>query len=440
MFPVLKFGGTSVGSAERIKNLAKLTIDGSAKLIVLSAMSGTTNALVEICNVLYKKEINHAAQLIEKLKQKYILEVETLYKTATSKIKGIELVNNHLNYISSFTLDMFTANEEKAILAQGELLSTAMFHFYLEEINVNSVLLSALNFMRIDHNEEPDMTYVEKYLKLELEKHPHQHVFITQGYICRNAFGEIDNLKRGGSDYTASIIGAALRSPEIQIWTDIDGMHNNDPRFVSKTHPIEELSFDEAAELAYFGAKILHPTCILPAQKRNVPVRLKNTMQPEAKGTIIANIQTQEGVKAVAAKDGIIAINIKSDRMLLAHGFLRAVFEIFERFKTPIDMIVTSEVAVSLTIDNPKFLKEITNELKEIAIVEVDTDQTIICVVGQLPKDKAGYAHKVLAALYTIPLRMVSYGGSSNNISVLINGVYKKEALMALNKHLFNYN
>lgn len=440
MFPVLKFGGTSVGSAERIKNLAKLTIDGSAKLIVLSAMSGTTNALVEICNALYKKEISTATQLIEQLKHKYLLEVESLYKAPASKKKGLELVSNHFNYITSFTLDMFTANEEKAILAQGELLSTALFHFYLEEINVDSVLLSALNFMRIDQNEEPDMVYVEKYLKLELAKHANQKVFITQGYICRNAFGEIDNLKRGGSDYTASIIGAALRSPEIQIWTDIDGMHNNDPRIVNKTHPIEELSFDEAAELAYFGAKILHPTCILPAQKRNVPVRLKNTMQPEAKGTIIANIQTTEGVKAVAAKDGIIAINIKSDRMLLAHGFLRAVFEIFERFKTPIDMIVTSEVAVSLTIDNPKFLKEITTELKEIALVEVDTDQTIICVVGQLPKDKAGYAHKVLEALNTIPLRMVSYGGSANNISVLINGVYKKEALMALNKHLFNYN
>jgi aspartate kinase len=440
MFPVLKFGGTSVGSAERIKNLAKLTIDGSAKLIVLSAMSGTTNTLVEICNALYKKEVSNAAQLIEQLKQKYLLEVENLYTTPTGKKNGLELVINHFNYITSFTLDMFTANEEKAILAQGELLSTAMFHFYLEEINVSSALLSALNFMRIDQNEEPDLVYVEKYLRLELAKYPHQNVFITQGYICRNAFGEIDNLKRGGSDYTASIIGAALRSPEIQIWTDIDGMHNNDPRIVNKTHPIEELSFDEAAELAYFGAKILHPTCILPAQKRNVPVRLKNTMQPDAKGTIIANIQTTEGVKAVAAKDGIIAINIKSDRMLLAHGFLRAVFEIFERFKTPIDMIVTSEVAVSLTIDNPKFLKEITNELKEIALVEVDTDQTIICVVGQLPKDKAGYAHQVLAALNTIPLRMVSYGGSANNISVLINGVYKKEALMALNKHLFNYN
>jgi len=301
-------------------------------------------------------------------------------------------------------------------------------------------LLPALNFMRIDENEEPDLKYIETNLNAELKKYPGEILFITQGYICRNAFGEIDNLKRGGSDYTASIIGAALYSEEVQIWTDIDGMHNNDPRFVNKTHPIHELSFDEAAELAYFGAKILHPTCILPAQKRNIPVRLKNTMQPEAEGTLIANIQTKEGIKAVAAKDGIVAINIKSDRMLLAHGFLRAVFEIFERYKTPIDMITTSEVAVSLTIDNTKNLKEIKKELEEIANVEIDENQTIICVVGSVPKDAAGYGYKVLAALKDIPVRMVSYGGSANNISVLIDSKLKKEALQSLNKGLFNYN
>jgi aspartate kinase len=294
--------------------------------------------------------------------------------------------------------------------------------------------------MRIDEDDEPNLPYIEKYITEELNKHKTSKLFITQGYICRNAFGEIDNLKRGGSDYTASIIGAAIRSPEVQIWTDIDGMHNNDPRIVNKTHPIDELSFDEAAELAYFGAKILHPTCILPAQKRGIPVRLKNTLQPEAKGTLIADINTKEGIKAVAAKDGITAINIKSDRMLLAHGFLRAVFEIFERYKTPIDMITTSEVAVSLTIDNSKNLKEILKDLKEISQVEIDENQTIICIVGQLPKDKPGYANKVLEALKDIPLRMVSYGGSANNISVLINGNLKKDALQALNKGLFNYN
>lgn len=440
MFPVLKFGGTSVGSAQRIKDLVNLTVDGQPKIIVLSAMSGTTNALVEICEALYNKNTAKASDLIAALKQKYNKEVAELYARPETLEKAGQLISNHFNYITAFTLDMFTANEEKAILAQGELLSTAMYHYYLEELGVASVLLPALNFMRLDANEEPDLPYIEKYIGEELAKYEGHGVFITQGFICRNVFGEIDNLKRGGSDYTASIIGAAIRSPEIQIWTDIDGMHNNDPRMVSKTHPIQELSFDEAAELAYFGAKILHPTCILPAQKRNIPVRLKNTMQPKAQGTLIANIETQQGIKAVAAKDGITAINIKSDRMLLAYGFLRAVFEIFERYKTPIDMICTSEVAVSLTIDNSRHLADIIRELKDIAQVEVDENQTIISIVGRLPKDKAGYGHKVLEALKDIPLRMVSYGGSAHNISVLVSGNYKKEALQALNKGLFNYN
>ncbi len=440
MFLVLKFGGTSVGTAQRIKDLVKFTGGAEAKIVVLSAMSGTTNMLVEICESLYSKEIEKANEKISKLDEKYREVINELFSKKESLLKATELLNYHFNHIRSFTLDMFTANEEKAILAQGELLSTALFHFYLEEIDVTSTLLPALNFMRIDANDEPDLNYIEKYLGEEIAKHPGQKLFITQGYICRNVFGEIDNLKRGGSDYSASIIGAAIHSPEIQIWTDIDGMHNNDPRIVDKTHPIHELSFDEAAELAYFGAKILHPTCILPAKKRNIPVRLKNTLQPDAKGTLIANIDTNEGIKAVAAKDGITAINIKSDRMLLAHGFLRAVFEIFERYKTPIDMICTSEVAVSLTIDNQQNLAKIVAELKEIALVEIDENQTIICIVGQLPKDRAGYAFRVLESLKKIPLRMVSYGGSSNNISVLVNGNLKKTALEALNNGLFNSN
>lgn len=439
MFLIQKFGGTSVGSAQRIKDLVKLTVNSIPKIVVLSAMSGTTNKLVEICEALYSKENAKATQLINELKGKYNKEISELYSKETSLNQAKELIENHFNYLHSFTLDMFTANEEKAILAQGELLSTALFHFYLEEIGVDSVLLPALNFIRLDANEEPDMAYIETYLVEELKKFPNQNLFITQGYICRNSFGEIDNLKRGGSDYTASIVGAAIKSPEIQIWTDIDGMHNNDPRVVNKTHPISKLSFDEAAELAYFGAKILHPTCILPAKKRNIPVRLKNTMQPEAEGTLIDNVSTNEGVKAVAAKDGITAITIRSDRMLLAYGFLRAVFEIFERYKTPIDMITTSEVAVSLTIDNNKNLEAITKELKEIAQVEIDENQSIICIVGQLPKGKSGYGYKVLEALKDVPLRMVSYGGSANNISVLVDGSLKKEALQALNKGLFNY-
>ncbi len=437
---VLKFGGTSVGSAERMQALVKLVVNDEPKVVVLSAMSGTTNSLVEINETLYRKETSKANELITKLEEKYKTEISKLYKTEEYKKKAADLITHHFNYLRSFTLDMFTSNEEKAVLAQGELLSTALFHFYLSELNIRSVLLPALNFMRIDENEEPDLKYIEANINAELKKYPGENLFITQGYICRNAFGEIDNLKRGGSDYTASIIGSALYSKEIQIWTDIDGMHNNDPRFVNKTHPIDQLNFDEAAELAYFGAKILHPTCILPAQKRNIPVRLKNTMQPEAAGTLIAaNVSTNIGLKAVAAKDGIIAINIKSDRMLLAHGFLRAVFEIFERYKTSIDMITTSEIAVSLTIDNSKYLKEIKKELEEIANVYIEEDQTIICIVGSLPKDSTGYGYKVLAALKDIPLRMVSYGGSQNNISVLIDSKLKKDALMALNKGLFNY-
>jgi aspartate kinase len=312
-----------------------------------------------------------------------------------------------------------------------------MFHYYLEEINVDSILLPALNFMRIDENEEPDMKYIETHATAELAKYPGKNLFITQGYICRNKFGEIDNLKRGGSDYTATIIGAAIKAEEIQIWTDIDGMHNNDPRIVDKTHPIAELSFDEAAELAYFGAKILHPTCILPAQTRNIPVRLLNTMQPEAKGTVITSKLTGDNIKAVAAKDGITAIKIKSGRMLLAYGFLRSVFEIFERYKTPIDMITTSEVAVSLTIDNTKNLEPIINELKEFCSVEVDSDLTIVCIVGSFTAEKEGYALKIFEALKRIPIRMISYGGSENNVSVLVDTKLKKDALVALNKGLF---
>lgn len=436
---ILKFGGTSVGSAERMKALVNLVNTPEKKIVVLSAMSGTTNSLVDICNALYKKDNSLANNLINELEKKYIQEVDLLYNSADFKAKGNALIKNHFDYLRAFTLDMFTINEEKAILAQGELLSTAMFHFHLQEINISSVLLPALNFMRIDENDEPDLKYIEEHIQSELKKHPNDGLFITQGYICRNAFGEIDNLKRGGSDYTASIIGAAVYAKEVQIWTDIDGMHNNDPRVVSKTHPIQELSFDEAAELAYFGAKILHPTCILPAQKRNIPVLLKNTMKPEAQGTRISNINSSEGIKAVAAKDGICAINIKSGRMLLAHGFLRAVFEIFERYKTSIDMITTSEIAVSLTIDNIMHLKDIVKELEEFASVEVDMEQTIICVVGKLTKDKTGYASKILEAFKNIPLRMVSYGGSANNVSVLIHSKYKKEALNALNEGLFGY-
>ena len=435
---VYKFGGTSVGSAQRMKELVPLINDARPKIIVLSAMSGTTNALVEIGVALYARNLELARNLIANLEAKYLEVVAQLFTTADSLQRGTELVREHFEFLRSFTIDMFTANEEKAVLAQGELLSTALVQFHLEEIGIKSALLPALNFMRLDENEEPDLNYIENHLKQELAKWPDISLFITQGYICRNAFGEIDNLKRGGSDYTGTLLGAAIQSEEVQIWTDIDGMHNNDPRVVEKTFPISELSFDEAAELAYFGAKILHPTCVLPAQKRNVPVRLLNTMQPNAKGTLIGAIPYTDRITAVAAKDGIIAIKIRSARMLLAYGFLRAVFEVFERYRTPIDMITTSEVAVSLTIDKADHVQEIIEELQGFGQVEVDRDQAIVCIVGTFGKDKQGYASRVFDSLKNIPIRMISYGGSENNISILVDASRKKEALQALNHGLFN--
>jgi len=434
---VLKFGGTSVGSADRMKNVAKLISDGVPKIVVLSAMSGTTNGLVEIAKALFQKDNATAADLINEMNKKYDAVVLELYKTEKTINKGKELIKSHFDYLRSFTIDEFSVNDERAILAQGELISTALFHYFLEENGIDSALLPALDFMRIDENDEPDLKYIEEHIQKTLANYPGQKLFITQGYICRDPFGAISNLKRGGSDYTATLIGAALYSDEVQIWTDIDGMHNNDPRIVEKTKPVSELSFDEAAELAYFGAKILHPTCVNPARFRNIPVRLLNTMQPEAKGTVISAKSSGDNIKAVAAKDDIIAINIVSGRMLMAYGFLRSVFEVFERYKTPIDMITTSEVAVSLTIDNAKNLDAIVEEIGAFATVTVEHKQTIICIVGDFLADKPGYAVKVFDALKNVPIRMISYGGSKNNISLLINTGDKKNALVALNKGLF---
>lgn len=434
---VLKFGGTSVGSPQRMHALVELISSEEPVLVVLSAVSGTTNSLVEVAASLSKGNVSLAEEQINALASKYVKFVDELFRTEEYRSKGAELINAHFSHIRSFCRDLFTIHEEKAILAQGELISTALFHYYLEEKGINSVLLPALNFMRIDEEGEPDLNYIEEHIKKELSKTPKAKLFITQGYICRNPFGEIDNLKRGGSDYTASLIGAAIYAEEIQIWTDIDGMHNNDPRFVEGTYPIAELSFDEAAELAYFGAKILHPSSVLPAKLRNIPVRLLNTMQPSKPGTLITSATGGANIKAVAAKDGIIAINIKSGRMLMAYGFLRSVFEVFERYKTPIDMITTSEVAVSLTIDNPAFLKEIVEELSDFGTVEVDSDQSIICVVGNFVADKEGFAFRIFDSLKSIPIRMISYGGSENNISLLVHTEDKIPALKALNSGIF---
>lgn len=434
---VLKFGGTSVGSAARIKEVAKLICDGEQKIVVLSAMSGTTNSLVEIADYYYKNNASGAIERVNALEQKYYDVIEELYTGETSIKAATELIVRHFEYLRTFSNAVFTIFEEKAILAQGELISTGMFQLYLEERGENSVLLPALDFMRIDKNSEPDTAFIAENIAKQLEMNLGKTYYITQGYICRNYYGEIDNLQRGGSDYTASLIGAAIKAKEIQIWTDIDGMHNNDPRFVEGTRPVPYLNFEEAAELAYFGAKILHPTCILPAKLNNIPVRLLNTMEPSAPGTLISLKSNKKAIQAVAAKDGITAIKIKSGRMLLAYGFLRKVFEIFESHQTPIDMVTTSEVGVSVTIDNTKNLDEIVDQLKKLGTVSVDRDQVIICVVGDLQPENVGFQSQAVNAMRNIPVRMISFGGSNYNVSFLIRAEDKKAALQALSAELF---
>lgn len=435
---VMKFGGTSVGSPKRIKEVSSLiTETGEPTFIVLSAMSGTTNSLVEISNYLYKKNPDGANEIINCLENKYMLHVEELYTTEVYKQKTREFLHDEFDYLRSFTKNLFTSFEEKSIVAQGEIMSTNMVVNYLQENGVKAVLLNALDFMRTDKNGEPDLQTIKEKLSEIMKANEGYQIYLTQGFICRNAYGEIDNLLRGGSDYTASLVGAALPAEEIQIWTDIDGMHNNDPRVVEDTEALRQLNFDEAAELAYFGAKILHPTCVLPAKYANIPVRLKNTMDPKAEGTLINNVVIKGKFKAVAAKDNITAVKIKSSRMLLATGFLRKIFEIFESYQTPIDMITTSEVGVSMSIDNNTHLDEIVNELKKYGTVTVDTDMCIICVVGDLDWNNLGFESQALDAMKNIPVRMISYGGSNHNISFLIREADKKQALQSLSTILF---
>jgi aspartate kinase len=436
---VMKFGGTSVGTPDRMKEVTKLvTKSGEPVFVVLSAMSGTTNSLVEIADYLYKKNPEGANEVINQLERKYMKHVDELYTKDATKEQTREFLISEMNYLRSFTKELFTSFEEKSIVAQGEMMSTNMVVNYMQEQGIKAVLLNALDFMRTDKNSEPDPVYIKEKLAAIMEKNEGNQVYITQGFICRNAYGEIDNLQRGGSDYTASLIGAALNAEEIQIWTDIDGMHNNDPRVVDKTEPVHQLHFEEAAELAYFGAKILHPTCVQPAKYAGIPVRLLNTMQPDAEGTTISNKTEYGKIKAVAAKDNIIAIKIKSSRMLLATGFLRKVFEIFESYQTPIDMVCTSEVGVSMSIDNSAHLGEIVDELKKYGTVTVDTGMCVVCVVGDLDWSNIGFETQVLEAMKNIPVRMISYGGSNYNISFLIKEEDKKRALQALSNELFN--
>ena len=436
---VMKFGGTSVGTAERMKGVAKLvTRSGEPTFVVLSAMSGTTNSLVEISDYLYKKNPEGAQEVINQLEKKYMGHVEELYSTDEMKKKTAEFLRKEFNYLRTFTKDTFTSFEEKIVVAQGEVMSTNMVTNYLNEQGVKTVLLDALTFMRTDKNSEPDMPFIKENLDKVMRTHQGYQIYITQGFVCKNAYDEVDNLQRGGSDYTASLIGAAMMSDEIQIWTDIDGMHNNDPRIVDKTDAVHQLNFEEAAELAYFGAKILHPTCVQPAKYAGVPVRIKNTMDPDAEGTVIDNVLVRGKIKAVAAKDNITVIKVKSSRMLLATGFLRKVFEIFETYSTPIDMVTTSEVGVSVTIDKTANLTKIMDELKKYGTVTVDSDMCIICVVGDLDWSNVGFETLVTDAMQNIPVRMISYGGSNYNISFLIREQDKKRALQNLSAKLFN--
>ena len=440
---VWKFGGTSVGKPERMHSIRNLiTEDSGRKIVVLSALSGTTNSLISIGESLKANNDVEAIEKIDMLYAHYESFIKELYKTDEGYTKGKTIIDNEFNFIRSLVnIKPFTLKQEKEIVAEGELLSTQMFEAYLQEEGVGSALLPALDFMLIDADSEPVLNFTEEKLTAMLSQLEDKQIFITQGFICRNPRGEVDNLKRGGSDYTASLVGGAMRAEEIQIWTDIDGMHNNDPRIVKRTFPVSELTFEEAAELAYFGAKILHPSTITPAKMRGVPVRLKNTMEPNAYGTLIADKSTDSEIKAIAAKDGITAIYIHSTRMLNAYGFMRKVFEVFENFKTPVDMITTSEVSIAVTIDNAENLDKITAVLGQFAeLEEHDRNQSIICIVGNFMADKAGIALKVMNAMRDIPIRMIAYGASEHNISLLVDTKHKNEALNALNEGLFKFD
>ncbi len=436
---VLKFGGTSVGSAERIKNVAKLIVERGRNVVVLSAMSGTTNSLVEISDYLYKGNLRGARETIFTLEAKYADVVRNLLPEGNYAEQALTELRGVFNFLRTFTPEDFNDVCEKEILARGELMSTTLMSLYLRSCGYSCDVLPALDYMSIDADGEPRFDSISRKLKGLIDSHPDSQVLLTQGYICRNHLGDVDNLHRGGSDYTASIIGAALGAEEVQIWTDIDGMHNNDPRYVEKTSPVHELHFDEAAELAYFGAKILHPTCVLPAKLHNIPVRLLNTMEPEARGTLIhATVPASGRIKAIAAKDNIIAVKIRSGRMLMAYGFLHQVFETFEKYRTPVDMVATSEVCVSLTIDNDQYLRPIVDDLKKFGTVTIDRDMVIICAVGDLEWHSCGFQADVLNALRDIPVRMISFGGSNYNISVLVEASDKVRALNALSQALFN--
>lgn len=434
---VLKFGTSALATSDKFNTVAQLVNSAPDSIVILSALAGTTNKLEEISDYLYKKNPEGANEGINMLEQEYTAKIPEIYTTESIKAEAAAFVKEKIGYIRSFTKDLFTLFEEKIVLAQGEILSSGLFVLKLKEMGMNVQELSALDFMRIDKKNEPDSSFISEKLNSLLKQGPKADVYVTQGYICRNAYGEVDNFHFGGSDYTAALTGAAIHADEIQIWTDIDAMYGNNSNLISNSQTVRHINFDEAAELAYFGAKILHPMCILPAKMGNIPVRLLSIYDPEAKGTLISN-ETEKGkIKAIASKDGIILINIKSSRMLLAHGFLRRVTEIFEKHQTSIDMLTTSEVGVSITIDNAKYLTEITDDLKKSGVVSVEQNMTIVSIVGDLTPTANNPLSKVLEAVKTMPVKMISYGGSNCNISFLIKGEDKGKTLQSLNNNIF---
>ncbi len=435
---VMKFGGTSVGTPQRIKDVTKLVNDGEPKIVVLSALSGTTNSLIHINDDYYAGNKGNALKKIEVLEQTYRKYADELFSSDKYKTETFCFFKDTFDFIRSFSDTSFSVIEAKQIVGQGELLSTNMVFNYMKEQGINATLIPALDFIKIGKDKIPDEDYIKENLKKNLSERPNYQIYLTQGFICKNAYEEMDNLMRGGSDYTASLIGAAIEATEIQIWTDIDGMHNNDPRVVDGTKPVHRLNFEEAAELAYFGAKILHPTCVLPAQKAGIPVRLLNTMDPSAEGTVISNRLEKGKIKAVAAKENIIVINITSSRMFMAYGFMAKVYEIFDKYKTCIDVVCTSEVGVSVSIDNDTNMEEIVSELRALGRVEIDRDMCILCVVGDLNWHNVGFESVATEAMRNIPVRMISYGGSPYNISYVIKKSNKEQALLNLSCLLFN--
>lgn len=435
---VLKFGSASIATANRLKGIADIVVKEQGSIIVLSSMKGTAESLTEISEYLHQKNQDGACEIITRIEIDYLALTSNIFDVEEYRIKAAKLVSSIFDYIRSFTKDLFTLFEERAVLAQGEILSSELFLLLLKQKGINAVLLPALDYVRTDKNSVPDQVYIKDKLTSLLEAQPDADLYVTQGYICRNAYGEIDDLRKGGSDLTASLVGVALKADEIQIWADMDVMQNNDPRYVKGTSAIQHLSFDEAAELAYFSPKILHPTSIAPAKLANIPVRLKNTGNPDSEGTLISNIIQSQKIKAVAAKENITAIKIKSGKMLLAHGFLRRVFEVFEQYQTPIDMLTTSEVGISVTIDDTRNLSKIVEDLKKYGTVSTDKEMVIVSVVGDLDWQNVGFEARILDAVKEIPVRMISYGGSNNNISFLVKKTDKEKTLQLLNDKLFN--